>query len=327
MSEQTGKHQLFEVEAARYLSAEKVLRIKDRLSVKVTEHCFLPHVDDLQSDWVSYILSPALKLLRKRNGGDFESFCSIGTGSGLDVLTGIEILGAKRAGLTDVHEDVVLTAAENVRSNLKNPGSVTIEAGYGDLLEPLRKFKPRYDVIYENLPNVPAIDTAGATEDRKSSTHVPPRKESIPASIKKQMLDLHYLAFVQAKDFLSENGSIISTLGGRVPLEVFIELGRSAGFASSVLTYSWKVQAVAEDVIRDHAKLQKEGFGPFFFYHADTLEKHFAGVDIESSGERAFDIEKSLIPHRLDAATAYEEFSKGKRIGHTAVVLKSERLK
>jgi hypothetical protein len=274
---------------------------------------------------VAHVAAPAFALYRRRKGGaPIDSFCSIGTGSGLDALAAIELLGAGRVGLTDLHEDVVATAAGNVENNHLRGHQVTIESGHGDLLTPLRKFDDRYALIYENLPNVPLSDCAGIGSGRKSSTHVPPRAERLPELVKRQMLDLHYLALVQAKDFLLPGGAVLSTLGARVPLEVFLSLGRLAGYSPSLLTYTWKVQAVPDEVIPDHTQKQKEGFGPFHFYLADTLEETFASVDPAKSGTEALEIERSLQSARLDAVAANEALLRGARIGHTVAVLQSE---
>jgi hypothetical protein len=187
---------------------------------------------------VAHVAAPAFSVYRRRKGGGrIDSFCSIGTGSGLDALVAIELLGAERVGLTDLHEDVVATAAGNVASNHLPSHPVTIESGHGDLLAPLRRFDNRYALIYENLPNVPLSDGAGIANGRKSSSHVPPRVEKLPELVKRQMLDLHYLALVQAKEFLLPGGAVLSTLGARVPLEVLLSLGRLTGYSPSFLIY------------------------------------------------------------------------------------------
>ncbi len=313
------------VQTDAYLSVRQPRRIKPRLSIALSSHSYLPRVDDLQSDWVAHVAAPAFRLYRRRRGrAAIASFCSIGTGSGLDVLTAIELLGARRVGLTDVHEDVVATAADNVARNHQPERPVVIEAGFGDLLAPLRHFGSRYALIYENLPNVPLPTGADLAEERKSSTHVPPRREKLPALVKAQMLDLHYLALLQAKAFLLPGGAVLSTLGARVPLQVFLELGRLAGYASTFLTYTWKVQADPHTVIRDHAKKQQEGFGPFHFYQASVLEQAFEFVDPETSGAQALEIEKSLARVRLDAPAAFAALLRGERIGHTVAVLQSQ---
>jgi methylase of polypeptide subunit release factors len=313
------------VNAARYLSLnEPPRRLKPQLDLKLASRAYLPRVDDLASDWVAHVAAPAFRLYRQRLGGDpIESFCSIGTGSGLDVLTAIELLGARQVGLTDVHAEVVAAAAGNVARNHLPAQPVTIESGHGDLLEPLRKFNRRYALIYENLPNVPVADAAEINVDRKSSTYVPPRREVLPPLVKRQMLDLHYLALAQAPDFLQPGGSVLSILGARVPLEVYLELGRLTGLEPSFLTFSWKHQADPEEIIREHARKQAEGFGPFNFYRAEILQNIFARVPVAESGARALDLERELRPERLDASAALAALKTGQRIAHTVVVLQS----
>jgi hypothetical protein len=314
-----------DVNTETYLGVRQPDRIKPKLELVLSNHSYPPRVKDLASDWVAHVAVPAFKLYRRQHGNaPIESFCSIGTGSGVDVLAASELLGAWRVGLTDVHEDVVATATDNIARNHLPGRPLVIEAGFGDLLAPLKRFNRRYALIYENLPNVPLSNRADLAAERKSSTHVPPRAEKIPELVRQQMLDLHYLALGQARDFLAPGGAVLSILGARVPLEVFLTLGRLAGYAPSFLTYAWKVQADPEEVIHDHAQKQKEGFGPFYFYRAAVLEQTFATLDPATSGARALEIERSLQPDRLDAASAYELLLRGERIGHTVAVLQSE---
>jgi hypothetical protein len=109
-----------------------------------------------------------------------------------------------------------------------------------------------------------------------------------------------------------------------VPLQVFLSLGTLASYSPSFLTYTWKVQADPKEVISEYARKQREGFGPFYFYRAEILQKTFAAIDISTSGENAFEIERSLLPERFDAVSACEALEKGEKIGHTVAVLKSE---
>lgn len=312
------------VDVKKYLALEDAPKhVQDYLSVAVTDHAYLPKTEDITSDWVAYIATPAFKLIRENLRHDVEAFASIGTGSGIDVLTGIELLGAKRVGFTDLLESVVDTAAENIKKNLKNADSVELEFGAGDLLQPLQNGKRRYDVIYENLPNVPLTDNTKIEDKRNSGHYLEKRVEVIPEFVHEQMLDLHYLALKQARDYLADKGAVYSTLGGRVPLSAFIKLGELAGLSSEIFTYSWKVQAEPEDVISGYAAQEKAGLGPFRFYRASDLQKAFANISVKESGKNAFEIEKSLESSKLTAKEAYEAFLKGEVIGHTVAVLKS----
>lgn len=311
------------VDVNKYLALNGATkRIKDYLSIEVADHAYLPKTEDIKSDWVAYIAAPAFKLIREKLGHDIESFVSIGTGSGIDVLTGIELLGAKRVGFTDLQRSVVAAAAQNVRNNLKS-NNIEFEFGNGDLLQPLKNGKRNYDVIYENLPNVPLASNTKIEDKRNSGHYLEKREEAIPEFVHEQMLDLHYLALKQARDYLAQNGAVYSTLGGRVPLSAFIKLGELAGFHSEIFTYSWKVQAEPEDVISGYAVQEKAGLGPFRFYRAEDLQKAFANVSVKDSGKRAFEIEKTLDSVKLTATAAYEAFKKGEVIGHTVAVLKS----
>lgn len=312
------------VDVKKYLALEEAPKqVQDYLSVAVTDHAYLPKTEDITSDWVAYIAAPAFKLIRENLGHDVEAFASIGTGSGIDVLTGVELLGAKRVGFTDLQKSVVDAAAENIRKNLKNADSIELEFGAGDLLQPLENGKHRYDVIYENLPNVPLTDNTKIEDKRNSGHYLEKRVEVIPEFVHEQMLDLHYLALKQARDYLADKGAVYSTLGGRVPLSAFIKLGELAGLKSEIFTYSWKVQAEPEDVISGYAAQEKAGLGPFRFYRASDLQKAFADISVKESGKNAFEIEKSLESSKLTAKEAYEAFLKGEVIGHTVAVLKS----
>ena len=312
------------VDVNKYLASNGATkRIKDYLSIEVADHAYLPKTEDIKSDWVAYIAAPAFKLIREKLGHDIDSFVSIGTGSGIDVLTGIELLGAKRVGFTDLQRSVVAAAAQNVRSNIKETSKIEFEFGNGDLLQPLQNGKRNYDVIYENLPNVPLASNTKIEDKRNSGHYLEKREEAIPEFVHEQMLDLHYLALKQARDYLAKNGAVYSTLGGRVPLNAFIKLGELAGLRSEIFTYSWKVQAEPEDVISGYAAQEKAGLGPFRFYRAEDLQKAFANISVKDSGKRAFEIEKTLDSVKLTATAAYEAFKKGEVIGHTVAVLKS----
>ncbi|WP_199175745.1 class I SAM-dependent methyltransferase [Telmatospirillum siberiense] len=311
------------IDSARYFGAGRPERLEDRLSITVTARAFPPYLDDLKEDWVASVAIPAFRTLERRRPGTVGAFCSIGTGTGLDALGAIEVFGARRVGITDVHDEVVSTAAANIRGNLRDPASVRLLAGTGDLLSPLASEGPRFDVIYENLPNVPLDDGSQLEKDRVSSSFFPARREVVPEDLKANLLTLHYVALVQAKDFLAPAGIVLSMLGGRVPLEVFLDMSRLAGYRPRFLSYGWKIQAEAEDVLSGYAAWQRHGLGPFHFYHEPDVAAAFAGLDPVDAAANALAIERDLAPRSLDAEAAYAAFKGGERIAHTYAVLES----
>jgi methylase of polypeptide subunit release factors len=310
-------------DAHHYLEATCVTRINDEIEIELADRAYLPDVSDLKRDWVASVAVPAFRELARNRTTPPHAFASIGTGSGVDALAAIEILSAKVVGITDLFEEVVTAAARNVRRNLRPGVAISLHAGAGDLLSPLASSGVKFDVIYENLPNLPVDDTRLIEQDKTSAAFLAPRREAVPGFVADWLLTMHYLALVQARDALTPDGVVLSTIGARLPLDVLTRLSRAAGLTPRVLTYGWKVQADADDVISTYANWERQGLGPFRFYSADALEAVFRDLDPGDAGSKAAEIEASLVGEQFGAVAAWEAYRKGARIGHTYVVLQS----
>ncbi|WP_043784159.1 class I SAM-dependent methyltransferase [Rubrivivax gelatinosus] len=312
------------IDAARYLGVERTQRVKDELAIVVTPKSFPPYLDDLAADWVSSVAVPAFRLLAQRRG-PVTGFASIGTGTGLDALGGIEVFAPQLVGITDVDDEIVDSARANILANLRDAGALRLLAGTGDLLSPLAAAAPRFDVIYENLPNVPSNGSAALAGERASSSFFGPRAEAVPQAVQSALLTLHYLALRQAHEFLVPGGVVLSMLGARVALRHFLEMSAAAGYEASFLSYGWKLQAEAVEILSGHAEWQRRGLGPFRFYRLEPLQAAFAGLPPEQAARQALEIEAGLLPHALDAEAALALHRQGVTIGHTYAVLHSRR--
>jgi SAM-dependent methyltransferase len=313
------------LDIAAYLDIDQPRHVRPRVDITVADRAWRPQVEDRQRDWVASVAAPALKILRAQRGdAACKAFCALGTGAGLDALAGIELLGADVVGLSDLFPDVVEAAADNVLRNLAPNHSVALHAGAGDLLQPFRASGVRFDLIYENLPNLPLAHVAKVELDKTSAAFLAPRSEPMPQAVRDSLLALHYLALVQAHEFLKPGGAVLSTIGARVPLAVLAEMAEAAGCTPRFLGYWWKAQADAEDVIGSYAQWQRQGLGPFHFYPIEILEAAFARLDLEQAGHKALSIEESLRSHQLDAVAAWRLHRQGRRIGHTVAALLSE---
>jgi SAM-dependent methyltransferase len=313
------------LDIASYLDIAQPRHVRPRVEIAVADRAWRPPVEDRQRDWVSSIVAPALKILRAQRGdAACKAFCALGTGVGLDALAGIELLGSEVVGVSDLFPDVVETAADNVQRNLAAGHAVTLHAGAGDLLQPFRASGVRFDLIYENLPNLPLAEGAQVEVDSTSATFLTPRSEPIPQAARDALLALHFVALVQAHDFLKPGGAVLSTIGARVPLSVFTEMAEAAGHAARFLGYWWKAQVEPEEIIGSYQDWQSQGLGPFHFYEAEVLEAAFAPLELEQAGRDALLIEQALRPHQLGPAAALALHRQGRRIGHTVAVLLSE---
>ena len=102
-------------------------------------------------------------------------------------------------------------------------------------------------------------------DGQTSSTYVGDRSmDKVPRSISAALLELHYICLVQARSFglLNTNGAILSSIGGRVPIETLLELADVAGYTGRILTVWWKEQSEPESVIGGYAEHEQQGLGP-----------------------------------------------------------------
>lgn len=321
-----GAAEVLEISAADYLDVPALTRVAPHWLIEVVPRAPRPDVEDRRRDWVATVAAPAFKQLRAERGEvACRRFLALGAGPGVDALAAVELLGASEIGLTDLFEDVVEAAAGNLRRNLRPGVQVTLHAGAGDLAEPVRAVGVAFDLIYENLPNLPLADPAELAVGRTAAAFFPPRRDTAPPYVERALLTMHYQALVQSRDILAPGGAVVAAIGARVPLGAFSEMAEAAGYAFRPLTYGWKAQTDPESLLPVYAELEARGFGPFSFYPALPLVEVFAARDPARSGRDAAAIERTLAADRLDAVAAYEAHQRGMRIGHAVVVLHATR--
>ncbi|MFE4857780.1 class I SAM-dependent methyltransferase [Streptomyces sp. NPDC056670] len=299
-------------------------RIRSSIGLKLSDRSYLPKANEPRADWVASVAVPAFKTLA-RMGVLAPRFCTIGTGAGLDALAAVEILRAGTVGFTDLHEDVLAHARENIQNNLLAQ-DVQLIGGAGDLLAPLVGKVSQVDVVYENLPNIPMAASGDLSQGQTSSTFITERDEEIPGFAEKNLVTLHYLALQQAHPLLRVGGRVLSSIGARVPLSEILALSGAAGYNGSILTYTWKVQSEPHEVVGGYAQWEREGLGPFHFYPVKVLEDAFRGVSPAAAGAQALRLEQELAPFEISAVDALALVERGVKVGHTVAVLSSVKI-
>ncbi|KAF8882674.1 hypothetical protein BD779DRAFT_1472809 [Infundibulicybe gibba] len=301
-------------------------KISADFTIRLTEYTYLPKIAEPRRDWVASVAVPAFIAHGSRN--TVHKFATIGTGGGLDAVAALEIFDLEKLAITDLHPTVVAAAAHNIRAAAGSNAALfnTVQnliAIPGDICTPLAGEVGQFDLIYENLPNIP-IDAGHILDSgQTSSTYVPTRTEAIPSVATNNLLALHWLALEQAKHILSPTGAIISSMGARVPISSLVSMARSAGFNAHVLIYTWKIQSEPEEVIGGYKRSQEAGLGPFYFYPASVLESTFESLSPMAAGLNAVDIEHQISPHRLNAIEAYNAYKAGTIVAHTVAVIRS----
>ncbi|AHF05592.1 hypothetical protein MARPU_12955 [Marichromatium purpuratum 984] len=308
-------------------SGRTIQRLTPELRVELTEHTYLPKIDVPRRDWVASVAIPSFIAYASKYGlneSDLVDFCSIGTGSGIDAIAAIELLGPAHVVVTDMHHDVVDKAVGNILANLLEPSRFQVEGHVGDLAEPLLETGQLFDLIYENLPNIPLLEGIDLEHGMNSSSYIRSREHGLPEAIRNDLLELHYSLLRQAGSILKPGGHVLCSIGARVPITSILEMPRHAGFDPELLIYTWKIQSEPEEVVGSYAVHQKHGHGPFQFYPVEILREVFADLDPAQSLDAALEIEARLQPHAIDAETAIAIVQKGVELGHTVVVVDAQ---
>lgn len=204
--------------AEKFFGEGRQRRIRQQLEVTMSQHTYLPKLDSSRSDWVATAAIPAFRALDVSQGA-VRSFCSIGTGVGLDALAAVEILGPSRVVVTDLHQDVVDCAAANIRRNLRDASAVEICAYAGELATPVQRAGMKFDLIYENLPNMPLALDQDLDAGQTSSTFFQATEKDRPAVVVKNLLELHFDLLSDVRRYLNEGGRVVSVIGGQGTLE------------------------------------------------------------------------------------------------------------
>jgi methylase of polypeptide subunit release factors len=305
-----------------------VRRIRDPMVVGLTRHTYLPKTLCPRLDWVTSVAVPAFARYRELYVDgcpthQVRSFCTVGTGAGLDAIGAIEVLSPSVVTVTDIHRDVVARAVANITENLLDPAVVQVRGVDGDLATPLLQEPWRFDLIYENLPNLPLSTSANLSHGQNSASFFqwPPSLEVPPPPVRSDLLDLHFALLCQARELLNDSGRVLCSIGARRPLASILDMPRYAGCVGSILTYTWKIQSEATAVLSGFAEFQRKGFGPFHFYPIEVLETVFTPLSAADAAERALELESTLARSAIDAERALYLVRHGGVVGHTVAVI------
>jgi hypothetical protein len=181
-----------------------------------------------------------------------------------------------------------------------------------------------FDLIYENLPNVP--DGADLFDGIRSASCYAPRTHGTESIWDRQLLTLHHDFLVQAHSRLNDSGHAVCVIGGRIPVEAIHEMFRMTGYQSVVVGFGLKIQSEADVVLPGYARVEAESGSTFSYYH--PLEKCVAicreipqpaeMVERENYARRLTD---QLNACRISATEAIHLHNAGDPVCHTVYVI------
>ena len=297
-------------------------RTRAVIRVRVTEHTYLP-AGETREGWFPNIARGFLRLAERsgKEGRPLQSYASIGIGPGLDAIAAVEALGVRRLAVMDLHQDVVESARKNILRNCPAVEPEHVCAFVSDLCTEMRRRNLQFDVVYENLPNIPADDAdldAGVTA---ASFFRRAPSFTVPDVYARHRLALHYRFLTQARECLTATGMVVCCIGGRIPLGVVERMFADCGYTPDVLNYEMVRQFEAAGVLAGFAQAERQERLTFRFY--PYREGRAALEEIRSrGGESAEAVMDDPALQRLcmTAVEAQARLATGEDIGHLGVV-------
>jgi hypothetical protein len=194
----------------------------------------------------------------------------VGTGNGLDALGAVEILNPRRLAVTDLYEESLAIARENVVSHLKDPHAPELTFHAGDLLSSVPDERP-FSLVYENLPNLPASPELELRRGTIGGRFYAPTKLAVPKPFAAYTLSLHYRLLLQAWSRVKIGGGVLTAIGGRMPDEVAFGLHRECGYRPELMAYDLKLQVEPELMIPPYQRAEAEHGVEFKFYAPEAI--------------------------------------------------------
>jgi transcriptional regulator with AAA-type ATPase domain/methylase of polypeptide subunit release factors len=274
-----------------------------------------------KEDWSHAALSAFSRL--KAQNIKVDSYCSVGCGAGLDAIIAANTWMPRRVLLTDVNEDVLAIAQENVNlnashSNMNSPHLMEVSMNKGNLFQNFPE-EEKFDLIYENLPNLPwrRAEPLGGRKWATFCLHANGRS----ALADRWLLSVHEGFLEQASYHLEPKGRVVCCIGARVPWDKVAEMFEAQGYTPELIYFGIKKQQQPQEVIEGYARAEAEDKGPFIFLDLKMARAITARLKVSDNPDelrRIFETQ-AFKDARLTATKALEELNKGqegKIIGH-----------
>ena len=129
-----------------------------------------------------------------------------------------------------------------------------------------------FDLVYENLPNLPAPtgDRAGARDQHR--TVLRRAAAGVEQGFDRYLLSLHHRCLLEARPHVRPGGGVLTAIGGRMPHEVAFDLHGANSFEPELLAFDVKRPVEPALVIPPYARAEESGDAAFTFYAAEAID-------------------------------------------------------
>ena len=290
-----------------------------------------PHKPRLEDNW-SYYTAVGLTNLFKL-GVRPRTAAIVGIGSGVEGVAATKVFrdSLRTLTITDVDNVVVNRARENITDNLTKPTNIRVRSLIGSFCEPLTNQEIRADLIHANIPNLPTAKGTNLRGGAEKGTFLRPKmylSYNPPKKYIELALGAQYAYIKSAIRAITVHGSVITEVGGRVPLFLLKELFEENGIKCEEVLVGFKEQTEALIDFTGYHRFEEEYGVEFDFYlYKDGLKTlRDSGISGNITDISGGELKRLLKPYRVTAGKAIELFHKGIAVGHTVHILKGTRV-
>lgn len=311
------------LDATRYLQPYYRQRlVHEPVSLVVSDHTYAAD-ESLETSWIPIIFrafSTIASIIQVRD------ILIIGTGIGLDALGAIEIFDLNSLTVTDISEEVLSVAKANINTNTDTKALPAIHFYTGDLftyVPPAQQFC----LVFENLPIAPAPPQIDLLQTDNSAYYFDARGYKVPEVVERYLLTSHYLCLHDAYSQVRPGGGVLTSIGGRVPFEIVLDLHRDCGYTPQLVAFDLKIQGEPDRMLPSY-RAAEEAFGVSFkFYTPGALDVVATHQASGLEGQQLFDAVRDQIEgYALSTQEALEHFHRGQAVAHSVFMVFGQRL-
>jgi hypothetical protein len=290
--------------------------------LQLTEATFGPEPTPAEA-WLPTAFRAFVRLAERAHVRDL---LVLGTGNGLDVLGAAELLPSLRSVLaTDLEADGVAVAEANVRRHLLDGHGLDLGFAAGDLLEPVAAER-RFDLVYENLPNLPADAAIDLRRGEQSGRFFDAASAAVPEPFGCYLLALHHRCLTDLRDHVRPGGGVLTALGGRMPTAVAFDLHRARGYEPELLAFDVKRQVQPDVVLPPYARAEAAGGVEFTFYRPEAIAVTAAARATGLDGQELADaVAADLAALAVSATEAERRRQAGEDVAHSVLMILGRR--
>ena len=235
----------------------------------------------------------------------------------------IEICRPESLAVTDLFAASVEVSRENVLANVIDPDSITLTFHACDLVAEVPPDR-RFDLVYENLPNIPATSEIELERGINSGRFFDePAVGAVPEPFGRYLLSLHYRCLVDARPLVRHGGGVLTAIGGRMPgAAVAFDLHRACGYEPELLAFDVKRAVEPDLTVPPYALAEQTNGVDFTFYAPEAMgvvaEARSDGLDGQALADA---VAADLASLAMGAAEAARRTARAEPVAHSVLML------